>query len=120
MGSRCSAAIESHQSSYKTPSWSDLVRPSTSFHGRDRVAAGKLVDGRAKHDHDEIGSGLLGVNYSAAPPEEAAMNSSLVTMPSWLASAAVMTRWQNAMYSSMVMLPLLSASARRKRRVKRS
>jgi hypothetical protein len=35
------------------PSWSDLVRPSTSFVGHGRAIAGKLVDGRAKHDHDE-------------------------------------------------------------------
>src|SRR5262245_5754628 len=34
------------------PSWSDLVRPSTSSYGPVRAAAGKLVDGRAKHDHD--------------------------------------------------------------------
>src|SRR5688572_26733592 len=31
----------------------DLVRPSTSFDGRDRAVADKLVDGRAKHDHDD-------------------------------------------------------------------
>src|SRR5258705_119978 len=36
-------------------SWSDLVRPSTNFHPRDRIALGKLVDGRAKHDHDGVG-----------------------------------------------------------------
>jgi hypothetical protein len=30
-----------------------LVRPSTSFVGQERAVAGKFVDGRAKHDHDE-------------------------------------------------------------------
>ena len=35
-------------------SWSDLVRPSTSFYGRNRIVADELVDGRAKRDHDEI------------------------------------------------------------------
>ncbi len=39
-------------------SWSGLVRPSTSLCRRDRAAAGKFVDGRAKHDHDEIESGV--------------------------------------------------------------
>jgi hypothetical protein len=34
-------------------SWSDLVRPSTSFLGRRSTDACKLVDGRAKHDHDD-------------------------------------------------------------------
>ena len=38
-----------------TPSWSDLVRPSTSFDERERAVAGKLVDGRAKHDQDGEG-----------------------------------------------------------------
>jgi hypothetical protein len=33
-------------------SWSDLVRPSTSFVRQYLIAEGKLVDGRAKHDHD--------------------------------------------------------------------
>ena len=52
-GSRLIVARQSDAHPSNTPSWSDLVRPSTSFGGQSRVAAGKLVDGRAKHDHDE-------------------------------------------------------------------
>jgi hypothetical protein len=39
-------------SAHHSSSWSDLVRPSTSSDGRGSVIAGKLVDGRAKRDHD--------------------------------------------------------------------
>jgi hypothetical protein len=35
------------------PSWHGLAMPSTSFVGRSRVTAGKLVDARAKPWHDE-------------------------------------------------------------------
>jgi len=35
-------------------SWSDLVRPSTSFDGQGSSLVDKLVDGRAKHDHDGV------------------------------------------------------------------
>jgi hypothetical protein len=44
-------------------SWSDLVRPSTSFNGQHPIVASKLVDGRAKHDHD-------GEYFVGAPIEE--------------------------------------------------
>jgi hypothetical protein len=32
-----------------------LIMQSTSFARQDQVAAGKFVDGRAKHDHDDLG-----------------------------------------------------------------
>jgi hypothetical protein len=53
-------------------SWSDLVRPSTSFQGQYSIAAGKLVDGRAKHDHD---GGVETVRTSVKQPLASAASS---------------------------------------------
>src|SRR5262245_40459627 len=49
-----SPLLRTHARTRLLSSWSDLVRPSTSFDGQEYAVSGKLVDGRAKHDHDGV------------------------------------------------------------------
>ena len=62
------------------PSWSDLVRPSSL--GRSETLAGKLVDGRAKHDHDDRGSRCVTRALRSAYPASNPFSTLTVFTPS--------------------------------------